>query len=197
MWLTKAAGGSGFSNWVEQRSVSQPYFDAVGASVDRVYANGILTSFWRSGQLVANTSRLHPYQSDIPVEDQPANRMYMLTTNLDPIQPWSLTTEIPVYALARVNGIAPQRQWLVYAFAPTGTKNGVQIIIPDYPTITANATVAGSFYLVDEASSSVTSLGIGDAARSARQSADRYSTLTWSASSTQCVVIQAACLKDS
>ena len=119
--------------WAEPRSQSQPYFNVLMNAVDRVYTNPTLTSFWRSGQLVANTSRVHPYQSSIPVEYQAANRMFLLTTNLDPAQPWSLTTPIPVYALARVNGIAPQRQWLVYAFAPTGTKSGVQITIPGLP----------------------------------------------------------------
>jgi hypothetical protein len=123
----------------------------------------MLTSFWRNGQLVADTSRPHPYQASIPTEYQSVNRMFMLPTNLDPALPWTDNTPIPVYALARVNGIAPQRQWRVYAFAPTGTKSGVQITIPGYQTITANATVAGAFYLVDEASSSMTSLGNGDA----------------------------------
>jgi len=86
----------------------------------------------------------------------------MLNTGLDSAQPWSLTTEIPVYALARVQGAAPQRQWLVYAFAPKGTKTGVQISVPGYATVNADATVAGAFYLVDEATSTVTSLGNGD-----------------------------------
>jgi thermitase len=38
----------------------------------------------------------------------------------------------------------------------------VQISIPGYQSITADATVAGAFYVVDEASSTVTSLGNGD-----------------------------------
>ena len=164
MWLTRPRVVRDFRGWAEPRSQSQPYFDVLMNAVDRVYTNPTLTSFWRNGQLVANTSRPHPYQVDIPVEYQSANRMFMLTTNLDPAQPWALSTPIPAYALARVNGIAPQRQWLVYAFAPTGTMNGIQITIPDYQTITADATVAGAFYLVDEASSGVTSLGNGDIA---------------------------------
>ena len=162
MWLARPRLVRDFRSYNEPRSQAQPYFDALMAAVDRVYSNAVLKSFWRSGQLVANTSRPHPYQSWIPVEYQAANRMFMLTTSLDPPQPWAQSTPIPVYALARVSGVAPQRQWLVYAFAPTGTKSGVQIAIPGFQAITVDATVAGAFYLVDEAGSSVTTLGNGD-----------------------------------
>ena len=145
MWLTRPRVIRDYRDWSGPRSQRQPYFDVLMNAVDRVYTNPTLTAFWRNGQLVANTSGVHPYQASIPVEYQAANRMFMLTTDLDPAQPWSLSTPIPVYALARMNGIAPQRQWLVYAFAPTGTKSDVQIIIPDYRTISADATVAGRF----------------------------------------------------
>jgi len=162
MWITRPRVVRDYRNAPTPRSQSEPYFDVLMNAVDRIYTNPTLTSFWRNGQLVANTSRPHPYQSSIPAEYQSASRMFMLTTNLDPPQPWALNTPISVYALARVIGIAPQRQWLVYALAPTGTTSGVQITISGYKTITADATVAGAFYLVDEASSSVTTLGNGD-----------------------------------
>ena len=124
-WCSSACGSPGLA-WSEITGTGPSHDHRANHTlmrswhaVDRVYTNPTLTSFWRNGQLVANTSRPHPYQSNIPVEYQAANRMFMLTTNLDPPQPWSLSTPIPVYALARVNGVAPQRQWLVYAFSPT------------------------------------------------------------------------------
>jgi len=163
MWLTRPRVVRDYRIWSEPRSQSLPYFEILVAAVDRVYTNPTLTSFWRSGQLVANTSRPHPYQANIPIEYQSQNRMFMLTTNLDPPQPWALNTPIPVYAMARVSGVAPTRQWLVYAFSPNQDRSGVQISLPGYRTITAGATVAGAFYLVDEASSSVRPLGNGDA----------------------------------
>lgn len=162
MWQTRPRVVRDFRGYAEPRSQNEPLFDVLVSAVDRVYTNPYLTRFWRSGQLVPNTSRPHPYQSGIPAEYQSVNRMFMLTTNLDPSLPWTLTTPLPVYALARVIGVAPGRQWLVYASAPSGLRTGVQVTIPGYQTITVDAAVAGSFYLVDEAMGLVSSLGNGD-----------------------------------
>ena len=162
MWLTRPRVVRDFRMYGSPRSQSAPLFDIQMNAVDRIYTNPVLTSFWRSGLLVANTSRPHPYQSYIPTEYQSANRMFMLATNLDPPTPWSLSAQLPVFSLARVIGTSPTRQWLVYAFAPNGTQSGVKITIPGYQTVTADATVAGAFYLVDEAGGSVTPLGNGD-----------------------------------
>jgi len=162
MWLARPRVVRDFRGYAEPRSQNEPLFDVLMNAVDRVYTNGTLTTFWRSGQLLANTSRPHPYQQAIPTEYQAANRMFLLTTNLDPPQPWSLTTPLPIYALARQIGTAPTRQWLLYTFAPNGPLSGVQITIPGYRTVTADATAAGAFYLVDEAMGLVSSLGNGD-----------------------------------
>jgi len=78
--------------------------------------------------------------------------MFLLSTNLDPAQPWSLSTVIPVFALARVIGTTPNRQWLIYAFSPQANRTGVQVTIPGYRTVGVNATIGGAFSLVDEVS---------------------------------------------
>ena len=144
-----------------ERSASQPWMDTQIAAVDRVYNNSTLTTFWRQGTLVANTSRLHPYQTDIPPEYASAQRMFLLNTNLDPAQPWALDTVLPVFSLARVIGTTPNRQWLVYANSPQQDRTNVQVTIPNYHDVTINTTVAGSFYLVDEASNTVTDVTAG------------------------------------
>jgi hypothetical protein len=140
------------------RSVNQLWMNPLIAAVDRVYTNSTFAQFWRQGQIVPNSTRPHPYQSDIPPEYSTANRMFMLTTNLDPAQPWSLSTVIPVFALARVIGTTPNRQWLIYAFSPQANRTDVQVTIPGYRAVSINATIAGAFSLADEASGSVSAI---------------------------------------
>jgi hypothetical protein len=148
----------------EQRSVNLPWLSPILAAVDRVYTNAVLQRFWRQSALVENTSRPHPYQLEVPLEGATAPRMFLLTTNLDPPQPWVDTTgnaqlllELPVFALARVIGSAPTREWLIYAHSPLQDRSSVQITIPNYhPAITVDVPIAGAFYRVNEADGSVT-----------------------------------------
>ena len=159
MWLTRPRVVRNFTAQVSKLADSEAFFDVLMDNVDKVYVNATLKTFWRSSDLVANTTRQHPYQTAIPLEYKSTNRMFMLTTTLDPPLPWDLKTELPVFALARVKGVAPSRQWLVYTFSPQQDRTNVQITIPNYnKVITANPTIAGSFLLVDEASGSVTSV---------------------------------------
>lgn len=156
MWLLKPRSVRDYREYNMPRSTTLPWFTPVIDAVDRVYNNATLQRFWRGGQLVANTSRTHPYETQVPPEYQSANRMFLLNTNLDPAQPWALSTQIPVFSLARVLGSSPQRQWLLYAHSPLGPRTGVQITIPSYRAVTVDVSLAGSFYLVDEASGGVT-----------------------------------------
>jgi hypothetical protein len=59
---------------------------------------------------------------------------------------------LPVFSIALVTGNAPQRQWLIYAHAPLGARQGVQVTIPGFRAVAINVAVGGSFYLVDEKS---------------------------------------------
>jgi phospholipase C len=65
---------------------------------------------------------------------------------------------IPVFALARVIGTTPNRQWLIYAFSPQANRTDVQVTIPGYRAVSINATIAGAFSLADEASGSVSAI---------------------------------------
>ncbi len=135
-------------NWLE-------YFDQIVKSVDRVHANPVLTRFWRHGELVPNRSRPHPFQASIPEKWRNVDRWFHLNTNLDP-DSWALDQQVPVYTLARVIGGPGRHEWLLYAHAPMGDRHAVQVTIPDYRTVTVDAAVGGSFYLVREADDSVT-----------------------------------------
>ncbi len=128
-------------------------------AVDLVHADPMLRRFWRKGELVPNTARKHPFQSNVPAKFQDEDRWFRLRTSLDPERPWKFTTKLPVWSLARVVGDPPKREWLVYAHAPLGDKEAVEVTIPDYGPITVDVSVGGTFFHVKESEESVTRVG--------------------------------------
>jgi hypothetical protein len=149
------------SPWCGGLANLEPWILPTIAAVDRVYNNATLESFWRFGQLVPNRSRTHHWMSNIPTEYRSADRMFMLTTDLDSPPPWNNTNLLPASALAYVLGSAPNRRWLLYIFSPEGSLTGVKVTIPGYKTVALRSTVAGSFYLINEWSDSVAPLENG------------------------------------
>lgn len=140
-----------FVGWhISRETDGFEYFDAVMEAVDRVHTDPVLKKFWQYGQLVANTAHQHPYQVSVPAEFASRPRWFQLDTNLDPARPWYLTTEIPVFALARVIGSAPNREWLVYAQSPLQERTGVVITVPGYGNITTDVSVEGTYVHVKE-----------------------------------------------
>jgi hypothetical protein len=128
----------------------EPYFLSVVKSVDRVHNDPTLKRFWRKGKLVANKNFVHPYQVKIPSEYKTMERWFLLDTNLDPIRPWSLHTDIPVFAIALLIGNKPDREWLVYGHSPLKGRSEVKIFIPDYQAVELDISQGGSFYHVVE-----------------------------------------------
>jgi hypothetical protein len=150
MWLNRPRSVREFRGWTERRSVQGQYFLAVVAAVDRVYADDVLTRFWRKGQLVANTAHDHPYQAKVPEEYKERPRWFGLDTDLDPPRPWGYGAELPVFALALTLGQGAEREWLVYAHSPLATRDGVKVTIPGYQEITISVPPQGVFYHVIE-----------------------------------------------
>jgi hypothetical protein len=150
MWLLRPRVVREFRGWRDTLTNAEPYFLPTVEAVDNVHTNPTLQAFWRKGRLVANSRHAHPYQMVVPDEYQAAERWFLLETALDPPPPWQLGTPLPVFALALVMGQAPERQWLLYAHAPTGDRLSVPIIIPEYQQVRVDVSVGGSFYLVDE-----------------------------------------------
>jgi hypothetical protein len=136
-----------------------PQFSQIILAVDLVHADPVLSRFWRLGELVPNRAHAHPFNEEIPQKWKDVDRWFALDTSADPPRPWELKTRLPVFALARVIGVKPQREWLLYAHAPLGEKKGVEITIPEYGKVTADVAVAGSFYLVKEPGKSVEKVG--------------------------------------
>jgi hypothetical protein len=152
MWLLRPRVVREFRGYRDTLAQSESYFLPIVEAVDRVHKNQTLREFWRRGELVANRAQPHPYQSLVPKEYQNVDRWFQLDTSLDPSRPWGPGTPLPVYSLALVKGTAPHRNWLVYAYSPLGSRQGVQIGIPDYRAVTVNAAIGGSFYVVEERS---------------------------------------------
>jgi len=163
MWLMRPRAVRDFRGWVEPwpdkvekdgRVVAEgggPYFMAIVDAVDRVHDDPVLREWWRKGELVANRTHPHPYQADVPPEYQDRDRWFLLDTSLDPPRPWKLDTELEVFALALVRGTKPDRQWLIYAHAPTGEKKGVRVTIPDFEkSVIIDVPVGGDFNVVSE-----------------------------------------------
>jgi hypothetical protein len=156
MWLVRPRVVREFRGHVTPLEPVKPYWMETVKAVDRVYANEILTEFWRHGELVANRAHRHPYRVDVPDKYKDVHRWYLLSTNLDPPRPWDQQTNIPVFSLALVRGEAATRRWLLYAHSPLEDRRQVQITIPDFGELTVDVPRAGTFYLIEERNRNVT-----------------------------------------
>ena len=84
---------------------------------------------------------------------------YHLPTSLDPPDPapnsdkrleYPEEAEFKVWAQAKVLGEKPNREWLLYAYAPKESQSGVDVTIPKYKKVTFDIPQAGVFVHVDE-----------------------------------------------
>jgi hypothetical protein len=152
LWLLQPRLLREYRGWTTPWADAEPYFRAVLRAVDRVHTKPVLAGWWRHSALVPNRSRAHPYQAEIPEEYRGEDRWFLLDCDRNPQEyPWDLHWKIPVFALARVRGTAPQRQWLIYAHAPLGAVQGAVLTLPELGPVTADIPLAGGFLEVDEA----------------------------------------------
>ena len=133
----------------------RPFFEQLLAAVDRVHAERDAREFWRHGELVPNRAHPHPFQEDVPEKYRQLDRWFLLDTNLDAPRPWTMTTNLPVFSMALVQGGAGTRRWLVYAHSPLEDRQQVTLTLPGYGPLTVAVPRAGAFYLVEEASRKV------------------------------------------
>jgi hypothetical protein len=154
MWLLRPRLVREFRDHLATRARFESYFDSVTNAVRRVHEQPDLRRFWEGGRLVANTRVQHPYTTALPENLARAQRWYLLDSDLNPKRPWSLDTPIRVYSLALEIGKAPQREWLIYAFAPLDADIKTTVRISDGPAVTAHASRNGCFSLLHEQSSS-------------------------------------------
>lgn len=156
MWLLRPRSVREFRGSTVPLEPWRPFFEQLLWAVDRIYENDMLGDFWRHGQLVHNRAHRHPYQVNVPAKYVPIHRWFLLDTNLDSPRPWKMTTNIPVFSMALVQGEEGARRWLVYAHSPLVRRQDVSIVVPDFGRIAVDVPREGAFYLVDEQSREVT-----------------------------------------
>jgi hypothetical protein len=164
MWLTRPRVVRDFYGWTTPREQSWPWFSQVVAAVDQVHDLPVLSEFWEQGRPVANSTFQHPWQSALPDELRGVDRWYALNTSVDP---WPGREQdpnaplkldfgefkdrvVPVWAQAQVLGEAPNRRWLVFAYAPRAERKGVVIHVPEYGPVTLDVPQAGVYAMVTE-----------------------------------------------
>jgi hypothetical protein len=150
MWLLRPRVVREFRGYLQTVAETGDYFAAVLSAVDRVHHHPELRNFWEQSDLVINRTGTHPYQVNVPIEYLARPRWFLLSTTVHPPPPWQLDTVLPVYALARVRGWLGNREWLIYAHAPMGQRNGIGIELPGFGTVRVDVPVEGTFVLVKE-----------------------------------------------
>jgi hypothetical protein len=150
MWLLRPRVVREFRNPDQDRLRFGPYFDEILAAVARVHDEPTLRSFWLNGRLLENPVAGHPYQTALPRELAARPRWFMLDSSVNPPRPWELTTSLRVFALALEQGKAPNRQWLIFAFAPLEASVDTVVKIPGGPSTAVRAARAGAFTIVAE-----------------------------------------------
>jgi hypothetical protein len=151
MWLLRPRVVREFRGSTTPLEPWRPFFEDLLFAVDRIYADKMLTEFWRRGKLVPNRAHRHPYQENVPQKYDGVDRWFLLDTDLDSQRPWDQHTNIPVFSLALVRGRKGTRRWLVYAHSPLEDRQGVTIAVPDFQKVTIDVPRAGVFYLINEA----------------------------------------------
>ena len=160
MWLLRPRVVREFRGHATQLEPVKEYWLQTVHAVDRVHAETTLAEFWRFGRLVHNRAHRHPYQIDIPARYKDTHRWFLLDTSLDPPRPWTMKTNLPVFALALVRGKPHARRWLVYAHSPLADRKAVRISVPDYRQITVDVARRGTFVLLDEATGALTPIRV-------------------------------------
>lgn len=122
MWLLRPNCVREFRGHREPAAANSMSFERLSKAVDTIYALG---DYWKTGTLLTSGSP-HPYRDALP-NGVSLNRWYALSTDREPLQPWKLTTALPVWILGiQLEG----RPTLLYGFAPLGLEKNVEVEVP-------------------------------------------------------------------
>lgn len=169
MWLALPRVAREWRKSDDRRERWWPHFQQILDAVQRVHKDPVLRRFWRTSELVPNRSREHPFRHVLPAKwGDPGTypRWFHLDTSTDPALPRDVSerdyaARMPVWTMARVLGVAPHREWLIYAHAPLGERTNVDITLPGYGRLSLpRVAVGGSFYHLTEASRRVSEVGV-------------------------------------
>lgn len=160
MWLMTPRVARQWNNFSRDRLDENGYWpnmQEIIKAVNATHNDSVLKRFWRHGDLVPNTKYENKWApgwlGDRWLKE---NRFFLLDTSEHPSgtpagwMGWDKNTKIPVFALARKIGQGSSREWLIYAHAPMGDRQNVEIEIPEYGTVTVDSVrEEGRFYHVD------------------------------------------------
>jgi len=154
-WLLRPQVVREFRFYDEVVKVNKTYTDGIINLVDEINNTAVLKTFWCNGELVANRTRKHPYNTNIPAKYADTDRWYLLNSSADAKGLWSENTPVKIWALALKAGDSPNRKWLVYVHSMDKDIKAVELEIPDYKKIAVSPNLSGSYFLVDETNGDV------------------------------------------
>lgn len=149
MWIARPQAVRVFNLRRDSLAERQLYLDSATHAIDEVHRDPVLQSFWESSDLVANQTRRHPYAQQIPEEYADTPRWFLLSTTVDPQQPWEPDLALPIWAIARTQGTAAARRWLFLVQSPLGSRSDFRLLVPELGELPVRATPRGCFYVVE------------------------------------------------
>jgi hypothetical protein len=140
LWLTRPRILREFRLTSHDRALYLEYWEAVMESVREVHEDTSLTRFWRNGRLVVNPAYPHQFNKNLypGYTDADVDRNFLLDASANPPRPWVNTDTIEVWSLALVLGEAPNREWLLFTYAPLQAHAGVVVTVPGYGDTTVD-----------------------------------------------------------
>lgn len=153
LWIARPRIAREFRLNNEDRSPYESYWSVFLEAVKEVHTDADLTRFWRKGTLLVNPAHPHHHQANLVpgYTDNEVDRNFLPEVSVNPARPWNNTTEIPVWALVYELGEAPNREWLLFAYAPLQAYNNVTITIPGYQDVVVDVPRGdGAFWIFNE-----------------------------------------------
>ncbi len=138
LWLARPRILREFRLSAHDREPYLEYWEVMLDAVSEIHRHHTLRRFWRKGELVVNRANPHHYQSNLypGYTDDDVDRNFLLEASVNPPRPWNNNTVIEVWSLALRLGEAPNREWLLFAYAPLRDQTDVTITVPDYGDVT-------------------------------------------------------------
>jgi len=159
MWIPRARVVRDYRWWNETYDTALTPYQQVIAAVDEVHNHETIAEFWQHGELVHNPARQHPYQVEVPADLADEPRWFQLDCDANAPWPWTLKTQVNVWAFAHVLGEKPDRRWLVYTFSPLATLKGVSVTLPGYTAVKLSAAPRGLYHMVNEKTGGIVRVG--------------------------------------
>ncbi len=153
LWLARPRIAREFRLNNEDRSLYETYWAVFLEAVKEVHTDADLRRFWRQGRLLVNPQHPHHHQSNLVpgYTDNEVDRNFLPEVSVNPPRPWNNATEIPVWALVYELGEAPDREWLLFAYAPLQDHDGVTISIPNHQDVVVDVPRGdGAFWVFSE-----------------------------------------------